>query len=244
MQRAHSEYQDQLLRGLTHRMNNVLTLFQGYLGLLMDGRKLNAETREGLKVIRDTADEAAELIARANAIGASSGKESNLALAAFLRQLAPTFDRLRGSQIHIDFDCPEDLPRIVVDSERLRMGLVELVRNACEAATSRVKIRVTPAVKPEDVEELPGNSRAANTPWVQIAVTDDGEGIPPAVAARIYEPFYSTKRAMKCEGLGLAVALGCAQRCGGTLRHRSRKSETTFEMLFPAIPSRQLSAVA
>jgi hypothetical protein len=35
MQIALSDFQDQLMRGLSHRMNNILSLFHGYLGLLM-----------------------------------------------------------------------------------------------------------------------------------------------------------------------------------------------------------------
>ena len=41
MQIEHSEFQDQLVRGLAHRMNNILTLFHGYLGLLLDNKKLD-----------------------------------------------------------------------------------------------------------------------------------------------------------------------------------------------------------
>jgi len=37
MQIQHSEFQDQLVRGIAHRMNNILTLFHGYLGLLLMG---------------------------------------------------------------------------------------------------------------------------------------------------------------------------------------------------------------
>ena len=41
MQLVFSEFQDQLVRGLAHRMNNILSLFHGYLGLLMDEQKLD-----------------------------------------------------------------------------------------------------------------------------------------------------------------------------------------------------------
>ena len=57
MQIEHSEFQDQLVRGLAHRMNNILTLFHGYLGLLMDNQKLDKETRDGLSKIKDGARE-------------------------------------------------------------------------------------------------------------------------------------------------------------------------------------------
>jgi signal transduction histidine kinase len=230
-----SEFQDQLVRGLTHRMNNILTLFHGYLGLLIDDGKLDPVTREGLHRIREGAHEASDLIARANAVGGShSGSRREVGLAAFLRQLGPTLDGLCRPDVRLMVECPEELPVIWADPSRLKSGVVELVRNAFEAAVSQVTIRVTAvddAVFPEGAA-------------VRIAVTDDGRGIVTNEAERIYEPFYSTKKESVSAGLGLAVALGSAEHAGGTLRHRSRPGETTFEMLLPGRAARQLSAVA
>ena len=45
-----------LVRGLTHKMNNILSLFHGYLGLLIEDKKLDRETMAGLLRIRDSAD--------------------------------------------------------------------------------------------------------------------------------------------------------------------------------------------
>src|SRR5437899_2257717 len=81
---------------------------------------------------------------------------------------------------------------------------------------------------------FPGNSGPRDGDWLKIAVIDDGPGIRIEEATRIYEPFYSTKKRNQSAGLGLAVALGCAQQFGGTLQHRSRKDGTTFEMSLPA----------
>ena len=46
MQILTSDFQDQLVRGLSHRMNNILSLFHGYLGLLMDDQKLDPVARQ------------------------------------------------------------------------------------------------------------------------------------------------------------------------------------------------------
>ena len=68
MQLIFSEFQDQLVRGLAHRMNNILSLFHGYLGLLMDDQKLNPVIKEGLTRVRDGACDASELMERINAV--------------------------------------------------------------------------------------------------------------------------------------------------------------------------------
>ena len=73
MQIEYSEFQDELVRGLAHRMNNILTLFQGYLGLLLDNEKLDKPTLEGLAKIQAGARAASDLMDRTHALVRLSG---------------------------------------------------------------------------------------------------------------------------------------------------------------------------
>src|SRR5438874_1259487 len=68
MQIEHSEFQDQLVRGLAHRMNNILTLFHGYLGLLLDNKKLDKPTLDGLAKIQNGARAASDLMDRTHSL--------------------------------------------------------------------------------------------------------------------------------------------------------------------------------
>jgi len=245
MQLVFSEFQDQLVRGLAHRMNNILSLFHGYLGLLMDEQKLNPVMKEGLTRIREGAREATELMERITAISRpASSTIREMDPADFFRQLSPALDRLRGAQIQLTVDCPAGLPAMCADPSRMKLAIVELVRNACEAAASKVHIRVSGESAAVQSELFPGDGGKSGADWLKIEITDDGKGIDAAGATRIYEPFYSTKKAPHATGLGLAVALGCAQQFGGTLQHRSRKGATTFELSLPARMPQNLSAVA
>ena len=233
------------MRGLSHRMNNILSLFHGYLGLLMDDVKLDAVAREGLKKIREGARAATDLMERTNAVSRPLGSvEREVSLADLLRQLAPTFAGLHGAEVRLSVKCPDDLPRVTADPSRLRLVLTELVRNACEAAHSKVAIRVTANAENSRTALTSHTAPQAAEQWLKIEVTDDGTGIRASDAKRIYEPFFSTKKKPQCAGLGLAVALGCAQQFGGSLTHRSRKGETTFQMLLPISAPQRLGAVA
>lgn len=244
MQLVFTEFQDQLVRGLAHRMNNILSLFHGYLGLLMDERKLNPVMKEGLERIRDGARDATDLMERINAISRpASINARQMDPADFFRQLAPTLDRLQVPKIQFTLECPEGLPVICVDTSRMKLAIVELVRNAFEAAHSSVTIRVCAEIG-ADQPELFGGVDTHDGKWLKIEISDDGSGIRTAEALRIYEPFYSTKKQNQAAGLGLAVALGCTQQFGGTLRHRSSKAGTTFQILLPARVPQQFSAVA
>jgi two-component system OmpR family sensor kinase len=68
---------------------------------------------------------------------------------------------------------------------------------------------------------------------VQVAVRDDGEGIPQPAASRIFEPFYTSDDAQG-SGLGLAIASELAGRMEGELSVDSRVGETTFTLELPA----------
>ena len=245
MQHVVSDFQDQLVRGLSHRMNNILSLFHGYLGLLMDDVKLDAVAKEGLKKIREGARAATDLMERTNAVSRPPGSmEREVSVADFFRQLAPAFAGLHGPEIRLSVICPDELPRVTVDPSRLRLVLTELIRNACEAAHSKVAVRVTTNAKNLRAALASRTAPETAEQWLKIEITDDGAGIRASDAKRIYEPFFSTKKKPQCAGLGLAVALGCAQQFGGSLAHRSRKGETTFEMILPIRAPHQLGAVA
>jgi signal transduction histidine kinase len=245
MQLVFSDFQDQLVRGLTHRMNNILSVFHGYLGLLMDDRKLDPMLREGLSRIRESARDASELVERINAISRpTSCHHRDIHLPDFFRQLGPSLDTLRSPAIQLTVECPQDLPRIRVDVSRMKLAILELLRNAHEAAASRVVIRVTANGSPLQTELFPVKTAPVPEHWVKIEVIDDGPGIPSSEARRIFEPFFSTKKNAQSAGLGLAVALGCAQQFGGALECHSRRGETVFEMTLPASMAPHLSAVA
>ncbi len=66
-----------------------------------------------------------------------------------------------------------------------------------------------------------------------IYVKDSGTGIPPEIADRMMEPFYSTKDSGKGTGLGLALAKGIAEKHGGKLSYIAKANHTTFCLEFP-----------
>jgi C4-dicarboxylate-specific signal transduction histidine kinase len=68
---------------------------------------------------------------------------------------------------------------------------------------------------------------------LQVFVKDSGKGIPPEIASKIMEPFYSTKDSGKGTGLGLALASGIAEKHGGALTYVPKANHTTFLVEFP-----------
>lgn len=232
MQIEHSEFQDQLVRGLAHRMNNILTLFHGYVGLMLDNKKIDRATQEGLIKIRDGAKAASDLMDRTHSLVRPSALVwREIDLADFVRLLRPGFESFRGAKTSIEIDAPEGLPHIWGDMTRVKTAIIELVRNACEATASGGKVRIE-----VHAEAPPPTPSPAAQPlkWVALTVTNDGPGIPPELNDRIYSPFFSTKKKQNAAGLGLTVALGFIQQLGGQLRHHSNGTGVSFQMLLPS----------
>lgn len=73
---------------------------------------------------------------------------------------------------------------------------------------------------------------------LQMYFKDSGSGIPPEVAIRIMEPFYTTKNIGKGTGLGLALARGIVEKHGGALAYVSNTRHTTFVLELPKIDSK------
>ena len=110
------------------------------------------------------------------------------------------------------------LPKVVVDVERLRLTLVNVLTNAKMAVNSR---EGAPA-RPEPI-----TLRTALTPTgrVLVEVVDRGAGISPEDLARVFDPFFTTRRTGT--GLGLAISRNIIEGMGGTIAIQSRQGVGT-----------------
>ncbi len=99
---------------------------------------------------------------------------------------------------------PAELPPHGVDRDQIRQVIVNLVQNAVEAAA------------PEHEGEVVVRARGAGQLPLTIEVEDNGIGMPPDVAARAFEPLYTTKN--KGTGLGLSIVGKIVLAHGGSVR--------------------------
>lgn len=105
---------------------------------------------------------------------------------------------------------------ILADPVGVRQIAGNLIGNALDAARSEVRVVV------EDT-------------W--LIVVDDGPGVPPDVARRIFDPFFSTKPPERGTGLGLAIARRLVDESGARLEWDSSASGTEFRVHFAPLPS-------
>lgn len=68
---------------------------------------------------------------------------------------------------------------------------------------------------------------------IQLYIKDSGSGVPPEIASRMMEPFFTTKKIGKGTGLGLALARGIVEKHGGSLVYIANARHTTFMLELP-----------
>lgn len=68
---------------------------------------------------------------------------------------------------------------------------------------------------------------------IEFVVTDSGLGIPPEIAEKIMNPFFTTKEVGKGTGLGLSISQGMAQDHGGQIRLDTKSENTCFVLELP-----------
>jgi signal transduction histidine kinase len=199
----------ELAGGLAHDFNNLLFVALGNLQLIE--RRAEAIGDDDLKGYAQRSTQAVQRGSEiAKALLTVSGRypvnESTILVDEFVTEMAPLIEQSLGKDASVNFDLE---PRLWVHSDpgRLSSSLINLCVNARHAMESQPTHHVTVSAR-----------MGADPTHVDIAVRDSGTGMSPDVAARAFEPFFSTKPRGKGTGLGLASVFSFAQQSGGTAR--------------------------
>ncbi|HVY44848.1 MAG TPA: HAMP domain-containing sensor histidine kinase, partial [Minicystis sp.] len=124
--------------------------------------------------------------------------------------------RFTGAGVSIEMEIEPESPSIHCDAAMLEQALVNLLLNACDASPRGGAVTA---------------SLHADGERVAFVVRDAGSGIPPEIAARVTEPFFTTKPEGKGTGLGLAIASEIVKLHHGELTLRPAEPRGTSAAL-------------
>ncbi|GEM_PF-4389269 len=130
----------------------------------------------------------------------------------------------------LDLRLDPNLPDVLCDSGEIAQVVVNLVVNALHAIADQApSTRAEPGKRGTIVVE----TRMAKDS-VEIAVKDDGPGIPDAIRHRVFDPFFTTKPVGKGTGQGLSIVFSIVKRHGGAVEFsNNRDGGTTFVVSLP-----------
>src|ERR1035441_4699748 len=175
--------------------SNLLTVINGYSGLLLSRTEAGDPVHADLQAIREAGERAAGLARQLTTV---SGRQVAQPLALDLNALVSgsqaTLESLIGADIKLTIALEPALGCVMADPGQMRQVLTNLALNARDAMPGGGKLSIEAANVDRDN--------------VQLTVSDTGTGMSEDVMAHIFEPFFTTKPAAFGAGLGLAEVYG------------------------------------
>lgn len=223
------EITERMASGMAHDFNNIFSVIAGFSAerheddggsdaqraaqLESSLESVEASARRGMAISRRLLRFSRRDDTRAEVFDAGEAIDA----------LQPMLRQLLDAQIVLRFERDAAPLPILFDRSQFELMLLNLASNARDAIGGtglfEIQARRTDAA-------------------VVITLRDDGAGMPPAVAARVFEPFFSTKPADSGTGLGLAVVHELVSTAGGTITVTSTPGVgTAFRIALPLSPS-------
>jgi C4-dicarboxylate-specific signal transduction histidine kinase len=203
----------QMAAGITHELNQplaALRMLSANACTFLDRGRLDS-ARHNLGVIGDLTDRMGKITGQLKAFARKDPVNLQpLLLAYSIANAIFLLDpRIREHEVEVVRLLPDRPVWVLADATRLDQVLVNLISNAIDAMEDGAGRCVT-----IDVSE--------GRDHVEIAVRDNGRGIPDQQVPRLFEPFFTTKEPGKGLGLGLTISSTIARELGGDLRGRNR----------------------
>ncbi|MFT4255565.1 MAG: HAMP domain-containing sensor histidine kinase [Pseudoxanthomonas sp.] len=222
-QLLHSQRVDalgKLAANVAHDFNNLLAVVQGHARRAEDMAGADPELRQVLERIGASTRRGKALTSKLLALARSDEDaverfDANQAVA----DMGPLLRPLFAPAVSFEVETSEAPAWVRMGRDSFEALLLNMARNASDALAEAGEFRLSVTVEAGEV---------------LIRVADDGSGMTPEVAARIFEPFYTTKPRGQGTGIGLAVACRVVIEAHGRIEVDSRPGEgTCFTIRLP-----------
>ncbi|WP_369724055.1 CHASE3 domain-containing protein [Bradyrhizobium sp. LLZ17] len=224
-----------LTGGVAHDFNNMLTVISGNTETLVASLQQQPELQRIARLIDDAAERCAELIQHLLSFARRQplqprNVEINAAIADIAKLLRPTL----GEQIQIETVLEQGPMTAHIDPSRLTNAVVNMAINARDAMPNGGKLLLETHRVVLDEAYAHANPDVRPGPYVMLAVSDTGTGMPPGIQEKAFEPFFTTKEVGKGSGLGLSMVYGFVKQSGGHIKIYSEQDHgTTIKLYLP-----------
>ena len=222
-----------LASGIAHELNNPLTGVLTFTSLLRKKMPDGSPDAEDLDlVIRETKRCAAIIRRLLDFAREKVPVKGFFNINRLIEDTVHFVDRPASlQQVSITTDLDADLPEIWGDADLIKQVLLNIIVNAEQSIAGAGEVRVRSRRHLAASPPIPG---LVPLPLVEIAVRDNGCGIPEANLQRIFDPFFTSKEVGKGTGLGLSVSYGIIKSHGGAIKVESVVgSGSTFHIFLP-----------
>lgn len=214
-----SRYLRDFAAAVSHEFKTPLAGIRGAIELLEDHHATmsEAERQRFLGNISADADRLSQLVtrlldlARADMAQPQPGMTSNP-----IDAIKRIVDALEAMNFAITVSVPDGIPRVAAPQETLEATLSTLLENSRQSGATHASIAAEP-----------------NETSLKLIIADNGPGIPPADRARLFEPFFTSRRAEGGTGLGLPIARSLLKASQGNIDLHDCENGAAFVVTLP-----------
>ena len=213
----------QLAAGVAHEINNPLSTILCYVKILLKGVPQEDPIAKDLEVIQKHAVSCSKIVDNLLSF-ARQGKTSrrmcdiNGTLNEIISMVKKQFEK---DAIKIEKKLQPDIPRLLIDPDKMKQVFMNLLMNAKQAISKSGKVWIY-------------SRYISDKNIVEINIEDDGHGIDAKIMDKIFDPFFTTKKTGEGTGLGLSVSYGIVKEHGGEIQVESRQGKgTKFTITLP-----------
>jgi PAS domain S-box-containing protein len=215
-----------LAGGVAHDFNNILAIIANYTEFAIEETTDRPDLQADLTQVRTAVDRATNLTRQLLTFTRGETiQPQDVDLNAAITEAQRMLERTIGEHINL-IAAPASQPLTVhADPSQLQQVLLNLAINARDAMPEGGTLVLETNSATLDGDEVNMQPPLPAGTYARLLVSDTGEGMSPETAARIFEPFYTTKPHGKGTGLGLATVYGIVTEAGGaSTSTRSRAS--------------------
>ncbi|MCK1622264.1 CHASE3 domain-containing protein [Bradyrhizobium sp. 147] len=224
-----------LTGGVAHDFNNMLTVISGNTETLVASLKDQPELQRTARLIDDAAERCADLIQHLLAFARRQPLQPrNVEISAAVADIAKLLRPTLGEQIQIETVLEQGPMTAHIDPSRLTNAVLNMAINARDAMPNGGKLLFEAHRVELDEAYAQNNPDVRPGPYVMLAVSDTGTGMPAEVQQKAFEPFFTTKEVGKGSGLGLSMVYGFVKQSGGHIKIYSEEGYgTTIKLYLP-----------
>lgn len=201
--------QAEFISQLSHELRTPLTVINGWSETLLADDNMDADTRQGMKIISSEAERLTEMVM--DLLDFTRMQDGRMTLSVEPTDIRGEFEdtvymygsRLKqdGIQLHY-IDNDEDIPEISCDPKRLRQVFLNILDNAAKHGGEGKRIEASMSYEQDSVV---------------VRIRDFGPGIPEDEIPLVKKKFYKGSSKARGTGIGLAVCDEIVEMHGGTL---------------------------
>jgi two-component system nitrogen regulation sensor histidine kinase GlnL len=209
-----------LSRNLGHEVRNPLGGIRGAAQMLADELESGEQVTLARLIMRES-DRIDELIQR---FGQPELERRAIHLYPLLDEALDLLDAEYGTTVTVERDFDPSIPDVSADASALRRVFLNLLRNACQANATRIRIRTRIEHGHALLQSGPGSV-------IRLDFSDNGQGVPEALRSLLFLPLVTGRR--DGTGLGLALSQQIASAHGGLLTFEALERGSRFTLFLP-----------